>query len=199
MPKNELLLMLLLFGLLHVNAQEENNISLRVAPGILIFSDIENLGLLLTVEPNIKISKNTIIGLRFGVSINSQKFDSSDPSQFNIDGQNDSGAISFAPTYDHYFDEVTYRPYMGLGLGYYLLSTIDVSQIGEREILEGTVKNQLGVLLRTGFELGTTRIGLEYNFIPKADIEIPNGQIIGKVSSDYLGLSIGFTIEGRRS
>ncbi len=65
--------------------------------------------------------------------------------------------------------------------------------------MEGSVNNQVGFLLRGGFELGKTRLGLEYNFIPKADIEIPNGQIIGTVDNSYFGLSIGFTIGGGKS
>ncbi|MDG1729246.1 MAG: hypothetical protein P8I04_05155 [Algibacter sp.] len=56
------------------------------------------------------------------------------------------------------------------------------------------MNNKIGLLLRGGFESGKTRIGLEYNFIPNADIEILSGEKTGTVSSVYFGLSIGFII-----
>ncbi|MEB3345758.1 hypothetical protein U6A24_09815 [Aquimarina gracilis] len=106
--------------------------------------------------------------------------------------------MSFVPTFDYYFNESYYRPYAGIGLGYYIFNNIDVSdQNGSSNGLEGSVNNQLGFLVRGGLELGNTRLGLEYNFITKADIEIPNGEIIGTVDNSYLGLSFGFVIGGR--
>ena len=200
MLKKNLILTTLLFCLFNLNAQEENSLTLRIEPGFLLYSDSENLGLLLNIEPKIKSSENTVIGLRFGVALNSQKFKNIDSSQFFIDDQNDNAVISFVPTFDYYLNENNYCLYIGIGLGYYLWSYIDVSRRnGSVDVLEGSVNDQVGFLLRGGFELGNTRLGLEYNFILKADIEIPNGQIIGTVDNSYLGVSIGFTIGGGKS
>ncbi len=193
--KKKLFLTTLLFCLLNVNAQ----VTLRIEPGVLLETDSNNLGLLLNIEPKVKVYENSVIGLRFGISINPQKFEIDDSSQFFIDDLDDNGIISFVPTFDYYLNENYYRPYIGLGIGYYLFNNIDVSnRNGSLGILEGSVNNQLGFLLRGGLELGNTRFGLEYNFIPKADIEMPNGQIIGTVDNSYLGLSIGFIIGGRK-
>ena len=137
--------------------------------------------------------------MRFGIALNSQKFNINDKFQFNINNQQNNAVISFMPTFDYYLNEDNIRPYIGLGLGYYLFNYTDVYQSGSVGVLEGRANNQLGILLRGGFESGNTRFGLEYNFIRKADIKIPDGQIIGTVSNSYLGLSIGFTIRGRKS
>ena len=75
---------------------------------------------------------------------------------------------------------------------------VDMSQ-GIETILDGSIKNQLGLLLRGGVELRNTRISLEYNLIPTADIQIDNGEVVGTVKNTYLGLSFGFTIIGRKS
>jgi len=76
-----------------------------------------------------------------------------------------------------------------------LFDKIEISnRNGSIDIQSGSVNNQLGLLLRGGLELGNTRFGLEYNFIPKSDIEISNSQIVGTVDNSYLGLSIGFTL-----
>lgn len=186
---------MLLLCSFNAHSQKETNLSLRIAPGVLLRSDSENLGLLFNLEPEIKISQNTAIGLRFGIALNSQKFENGNRSRLRIDENNDNAVISFVPTFDYYLTETKTRPYIGLGIGYYLLSSIVVSNPTE----DGTINNQLGLLLRGGLEWGKKRIALEYNFMPKADIEISSGQTIGTVDNSYLGLSIGFTIGGGKS
>ncbi len=188
-------LIIFLFCLFNLNAQ----MPLRIDPGVLVLSNSDDFGLLINLEPNIEISENTIIGLRFGIALNSQKFEITDKSQFNIDNQQGNVVISFMPTFDYFLNQDKIQPYVGLGLGYYLFNKTDVFQRGSRDVLDGEVKNKLGVLLRSGLESGNTRFGLEYNFVPKADIEIPDGQTIGTVRNSYLGLSIGFTIRARKS
>ena len=103
------------------------------------------------------------------------------------------------PTNDYYLNDNNYRPYIGLGIGYYLFfDDLDIlTPNGSTEVLKGSIKNQIGVLLRGGLEVGNIRYSLEYNLISKADIKMPNGQKIGRLSSSYLGLSIGFTIGDR--
>lgn len=173
--------------------------NLRVEPGVLLETDSENLGLLFNIEPTIESSNNTVIGLRVGLALNPQKIRIDDESQFSINDLDDNGVISFVPTFDYYLNEKKYQPYFGLGLGYYLLSDIDITSLkGPDEVLQGKTDNQLGFLVRGGFEIGNTRYGLEYNFIPKADIEIPNKQIVGTVDNSYLGLSIGFILGNRK-
>ncbi len=197
MLKKKLALVFLLFSLFNLNAQETSNITLRITPGVLINSHSENLGLFLHVEPKIKISENAVIGLRFGLILNSQKFEINESSPFNINKEHDNAVVSFVPTYDYYLNKNNIRPYVGLGIGYYLVSEIPIANPSQG-VSDGNVNNQIGGLLRTGVELGKIRFEIEYNFIPKADIEIPNNQIIGTVDNSYLGLSIGFTIGGRK-
>lgn len=202
--KKELFVIALLFCLLNLNAQVKNNIKLGIEPGVLLLSDSENLGLFLNAELKLKSSKNTFIGLRIGFVLNSQAFENYDSLQFNIDDKSDNGGISLVPTIDYYFKksnfkERKFRPYIGAGVGYYLLANyIDVSRTvitnPSEDEFEVYVDNQVGFLLRTGLESGKLRIGLEYNFILKADIEIPNGPVIGTVDNSYLGLSIGFIL-----
>lgn len=189
-----------LFCLFNLNAQEENNIKLRIEPGLLINTASENLGLLLNIEPHIKISNNKLIGFRFGIALNTAKFKTNDSSQFIINDQDTNGVISFLPTFDYYLNEDNYRPYIGLGIGYYLFNYSDVSRRnGSSEILEGRVDNQFGVLIRTGFQINNIRIGLEYNLVTKGAIKLPDGQRIGTVNNSYLGVYIGFKIGGRKS
>ena len=86
-----------------------------------------------------------------------------------------------------------------MGMGYYVLSTVDVfANPGSQNVQEGTIKNQLGLLLRGGLEWGNTRLELEYNFIPKANIEIINDRVVGKVNNSYFGISVGFQLGSKK-
>ncbi len=192
--KKKISLIILLFCLFNLNAQ----VKLRIEPGFLQKTKSENLGLMLNFEPNIEISINSVIGLRFGLALNPQKFENNDNSRFVFDEMNDNAVISFMPTFDYYLNYNYTRPYFGAGLGYYLFSSVIIANPSEN-VTEGSVNNQLGLLLRGGLEWGKTKIGLEYNFIPKADIKIPNGQTIGTVDNSYFGISIGFLIGGRKA
>ena len=192
--KKIVLFLIVLFGLFNLNAQ----VKLKIEPGFLLKTESENIGLMFNVEPNIEISNNKVIGLRFGLALNPQKFETSDSSQFFFDDINDNAVISFMPTFDFYVNENYARLYLGLGFGYYIFSSVDLANPSDN-ITEGSVNNQLGFLLRGGLEWGKTKFGLEYNFIPKADIRIPSGLTIGTVDNSYFGVSIGFTIGGGKS
>ncbi|GAA0717822.1 hypothetical protein GCM10009430_15200 [Aquimarina litoralis] len=175
-------------------------VTLRIEPGILLDTDSNNLGLLLNAEPNVKASEKSTIGLRFGISINPHKIRLDCSLPYFIDELDDNGVISFVPTYDYNINNKYYSPYIGVGLGYYLFNNVDVSNRNSStsDVLEGSVKNQLGFLLRGGLDIGNVRCGLEYNFMPNADIKIQSEQKIGIINNSYLGLFIGIKIGGRK-
>ena len=124
--------------------------------------------------------------------------------KFSIDEEADNGAISFISTFDYYFNNNDFRPYLGLGLGYYFSAgDIEIYQIDSanhsEEVFKVGVDNQVGFLFRGGFERGNYRFGLERNLVLKADNDIPNVQKIGTVDNSYLGLSIGYSVVGRQA
>lgn len=200
MFKKRILFIPLLFSLFNLNAQVKNDIKLGIETGFLAFSDSDNLGAFFNVEPKLKASKSTFIGLRIGVVLNPQKFENYDRLQFEIGDDFDNGGISLVPTIDYYFREGYFngrffRPFVGLGVGAYLLTNyVDVISNTSSDEFEVEVDEQVGILFRGGLESSRLRFGLEYNLIQKAAIEIPNGQIIGRVDNSYFGLSIGFII-----
>ncbi|WP_422858235.1 hypothetical protein ACOKFD_12540 [Flagellimonas sp. S174] len=179
--------------LLTLNAQEDNRLKVRLDAGVPVGVTSENLGLLLSVEPKIGVSNSMVIGLKFGVALNAQEFENNNTTPFDVDAENDNAIISFVPTIDYYWNENHARPYVGLGVGYFSLSQVSLANTTD-EVQEGSTKNRIGFLLRGGIDVGKTRFGLEYNIIPKTDIQLPNEQILGTIDSTYLGLTIGFTI-----
>lgn len=200
MLKKVLLLAILLCSLFNLKAQVKDNMQLGIEAGHLLFSDSENLGIFFHVEPKLEIAKNTFLGLRASIVFNTQKFDNYDPLRFEIPEEFDNGGLSVVPTLEYHFRESYFRrkffrPYLGLGIGAYFLSkNVDVFYNTSTQPLVVRVKDQVGALIRGGFESGSLRFGLEYNLIQKVELKIPTGQVVGTVNNSYLGLSIGFII-----
>lgn len=215
MLKTLILLNVLMFCLLSLSAQEDSNIKLKIETGVLWTAKPANPsfpwfnGFFLHAEPKLKTSTSTFIGLRIGVSVNEQKNENFDFLQsYFYDNPNDgiiqfinpdNSSFSLVPTFEYCFIEKKNRPYLGVGVGYYFLTNYtDVSRRGIANPsdvkLEVSVNKQVGILLRGGFEVNRLIFGLEGNYIPKADIEISTGQIIGTVDNSYIGLSIGYAL-----
>ncbi len=171
--------------------------------GLPIGTASENLGLLINVEPKLKVSDNVFMGIRIAMAVNSQTLKNHDNTQFIIDDEFDHGFLSIIPTIDYYWQKENFLPYLGAGIGpYSLANNIDVLRMSSinsnANTFEVEVAHQIGFLVRGGFELGKGRFGLEYNFVPKTTLESPNEkERIGTVDSSYLGLTIGFVIGGR--
>ncbi len=54
------------------------------------------------------------------------------------------------------------------------------------------------MLLRAGLESDKLILGVEYNFVPKANVELPDGEVAGTVDKSYFGLSVGLAIGARK-
>lgn len=198
---------------------KKTNIKLKIEAGFLwdwVEGKVYLSGPFLNVEPKVKTSRNTVIGLRFGAALNTQRILTADARQFQINNYfnengNNNGVFSFVPTIDYYFTENKFRPYLGLGIGYNFLTTskkVFVIRNASDE-LELSVNNRVSFLLRGGldlskvivgrFDLSKFIVGLEFNYIPKTDVEISNGQIVGTIVTSNIALSIGYTIGVRKS
>jgi len=203
--KTIILPIILLFCLSNLSAQKEPNIKLKIEGGVnwkLNQRDVNLWGLLLSLEPKVKTSKNTFIGLRIQTTENDQSNEKYKPPQFFIDNNistniyrtNDTH-ISFVPNIDYYFIENSFRTYLGVGVGYYMLTLpTKFSQTSPSGLDEASTDNKVVFLIRGGLEVGKISGGLEFNYIPKADIKIPNGLIIGTVNNSFIALTIGYTI-----
>ena len=210
---------MLLFGLPNLDAQKNSNIKLKIEVGMLWSSKSNNRaypgisGTFLRVEPKLQTSRNTAIGMRIGVSENYHLIKGHDASQFYVDNADLAGnagndALSFVPTIEYYFMDNKNRPYLGIGAGSYFFRTNTFVSRGAvanlSEEIDVSVNNRIGFIVRGGFNLqqfivgrfdfSKVSIGLEFNFIPNTDVEIPNGQIIGTINNSSIGLSVGYTI-----
>jgi len=212
MHKSIISFIILLVSLFSLNAQEKGDIKLKIELGILFDAIEESFflsGAFFNLEPKLNITKNTVIGLRFGAASNSQSILTIDPNRFFVNNENDNSGnttISFIPTFDYYLNNKNIRPYLGFGIGYYILNT---SKEGffMTNLFDGqelSINNKIGFLVRSGIDLGKFivwgfdfskfSVGLEFNYIPKTDVEFSDGALIGTIANSNIALSIGYTI-----
>ena len=172
--KKLLIITIAITGILSVNAQEEGKFRVGLDLGY-VFEN--NGGVLFSIEPKYNITDHSNVGLRFGTATSA--------SDSNADAN-----ISAVGTYDYYFNSQnsSTSPFLGIGLGYFFLGDFGGDGPGETAVNLG---EQFGALVRGGVELGKFRIALEYNILPKSDLEFGES-----IKNSYLGASIGFYLGG---
>lgn len=156
------------------------------------------LGALVNFEPQILVMNNLAIGLRMGVAGLAK-----DVTYYEIpddyDGELAANA-SVSGTANYYFNygKGKVAPYIGAGFGYYALSNIDVdgSDFDEDEVEDLKANFAWAPMLRAGVELGKFRIGAEYNFVPKSDLQNVSGEVIGQATNEYFGFTLGYFVGG---
>lgn len=173
MKKLFLLVIIIAIGF-NVSAQEKGKFRVGLDLGY-VFAN-EGGGALFDLEPKYNLTDNSNIGLRIGTAASVSDSDS------EVDAN-----VSLLGTYDYYFNNgsSSVAPFLGAGLGLFILGDISDSSNSV------SLGSQFGGLIRGGIELGKFRLALEYNLIPKSDLEIGES-----IDNSYFGASIGFFVGG---
>lgn len=159
------------------------------------------IGVLFNLEPKVNLSNHMNVGIRFGVAGVAK-----DITYYNFTEDYEgeiSANLSIAGIFDYYFNrgKNNVAPYLGIGYGYYALSNLNVSK-GDFDTPEdiGNLDADFkwAPILRAGVELGKFRMGAEYNFVPKSNLQNTAGEVIGDAINQYLGFTIGFYVGGGR-
>ena len=172
--KKLLALAFVILGIISINGQEKGKFRVGLDLGYVFENDG---GALFSIEPKYNITGNSNIGLRLGTAA-------------SIGISDADSNLSILGTYDYYFNRQnsSTSPFLGVGLGYFALGEIGG---GGPMGLAINLGEQFGALVRGGVELGKLRIALEYNILPKSDLEIGESS-----KNSYLGASIGFYVGG---
>lgn len=147
-------------------------------------------GVLLSLEPKYNITDNSNIGFRLGSAAMTRNFSGTGTDlKANL-----SSNGSYVATYDYYFKgNSSFVPYVGGGAGIYTLANVEFSSVGAGNL---DAKSKFGGLLRTGFEWGKFRMGLEYNMVPKSNLQNISGSTTATAKNSYLGIHLGFYVGG---
>ena len=158
------------------------------------------IGALVNIEPQVLVLDNLALGLRFGVTGLAK-----DVVYYEIpdDYTGELAAnTSISGTANYYFNFGKGRvaPYVGAGFGYYALSNINIedSTIDEDDLSDLKANFAWAPMLRAGVELGKFRIGAEYNFVPKSDLQSVSGEVVGQAINEYFGFTLGYFVGGGR-
>ena len=140
-------------------------------------------GIVFALEPKYALNDALSLGLRLESALTLQ-------GEISSDGEMAKGDVKASGSYlltgDYYFTTSRFRPFAGLGAGFYRNAAVDI----ETEDVEADMKtsSKFGFAPRAGFELGHFRTAIEYNVAGKTGI----------YNNNYLGIKMGFFIGGGR-
>ncbi|WP_026969514.1 hypothetical protein [Algoriphagus terrigena] len=158
------------------------------------------IGAIVNIEPQILVMDNLAVGMRMGVAGLAKDivyYDIPD----DYDGEIGANLSVLATANYHFnFGEGRVAPYIGGGFGYYGLSNIDIEEtdIDEEDIENLEADFAWAPMVRAGVELNKFRIGLEYNFVPKSNLQNVGGDVIGQATNEYFAFTLGFFVGGGR-
>ncbi|WP_194777674.1 porin family protein [Pararhodonellum marinum] len=156
------------------------------------------IGALVNFEPQVLVRSNLALGLRMGVAGLAKEL-----VYYEIpdDYSGELGAnTSVLGTANYYFNygKGGVAPYIGAGFGYYALSNIKIesNDISSEDVGRLKANFAWAPMARAGVELGKFRIGVEYNFVPKSNLQNIGGEIIGQATNEYFGFTLGYFVGG---
>lgn len=156
------------------------------------------IGALVNLEPQVLVKDNLALGMRFaavGMAKDVTYYEIPDDYEGEL-----SANFSFSATANYYFNKGNSRiaPYVGGGFGYYTISNLDVEGNNSdwEELQELRASFAWAPMVRAGVELGKFRLGLEYNFVPKSDLQNFDGDIVGEATNQYFGFTLGYFVWG---
>lgn len=173
-----------------VNAQTYKIFKVDVSGGIAVpFGKGTGPGPLLAIEPKLALSDAFSLGFRFegAFIVRGVAQINGDYADFSV-----KHSSSYLVTGDYYLNKVSknerFRPFIGVGIGDYHVydgQVIAGPNGGNWEDVDWKRKNEIGGMIRAGFEYAHFRMGVEYNAV--------SGD-----RNSYLGVKLGICIGGGR-
>lgn len=160
-------------------------------------------GVLIHSEPAYRISDQLLVGLRMEFAGMVRGY-ADDVETAGIDL---SFAGSYALTGQYYFNNNTFRPFVGAGIGLYSLASVEgLVSVDQSHYYVGESGSKLGFFPRVGFDAGHFNLQFEYNLVGKTDLVgydsetgIPDsGAPTMSSKNSYIGIKIGCFIGGGR-
>jgi len=143
------------------------------------------------IGPRYNITDYMSAGLKIGGNIIGREVESDLP---NYDGFTVDIGINkyYLGTFDYYFNKSgnSFSPYVGGGIGLAQISKL-VLDFDDVE-LEFDGGNKFGGMIRTGFEVGNFRMGVEYMLIPESKLKQLDGDFSGTAPNSHLNIHVGY-------
>jgi outer membrane protein X len=151
-------------------------------------------GVLFAVEPKYAVMDQLNLGLRMEAAVVARGYAGTNIEEDMEVDVKASG--SYLLTGDYFFtSNRSFRPFGGIGAGIYTIAGASISADDETAAVGSDSK--FGGLVRTGFEAGHFRLGIEYNLVPKKKLTTDGAGYI-ESKNGYIGIKVGATIGGGR-
>ena len=193
---------------ININAQVEKKFRVNLSAGY-ISAEKTDFGLNFTLEPKYNIKKNMNIGIRLESAAAFRYLLTNNKTISGVSYANGS----FMGTFDYYFDKANtnFVPFVGAGIGTCSFENKFVTDITDKKQAEPIeLKSGAIFLIRSGFEWGKFRFGIDYNFLPSSNVLIRNNLVDllaadpsdagfkrgESFSNSYLAINVGFFLGG---
>ncbi|MDF9795021.1 opacity protein-like surface antigen [Catalinimonas alkaloidigena] len=147
-------------------------------------------GILVDLEPAYRINDDIAVGLRIESAV---------MAKISPDGTEASASAngSYTVNGQYYLTSSKVRPYVGAGVGVYMLAAVSASDTNA-EVGGGS---EIGFYPRLGLDIGNFNINIDYNIISSSESVMADGSgtTTGKIKNSYMGIRIGgYMFGGRR-
>lgn len=141
-------------------------------------------GVLIFLEPAYRVSDQILAGLRIeGAAI---------VRGYDVTVETGSASASFGGSYalfgQYYFNNNTFRPFVGAGFGLSKVSTAAASFDGEA--FAALNESKFGFFPRVGFDAGHFSISIDYNLVGASTLTGTSGTEL-KTKNNYIGIRLG--------
>jgi hypothetical protein len=192
MKKLTLLFALCVMLTIGANAQEFKPFRVGVGAGYAIpGGNGAKGGVLFYMEPSYRLQDQISLGLRlewaamargYSESVEDAEFKVSTSGSYTVNGQ-------------YYFNNNSFRPFVGLGLGIYSIKAASIEFDGQTQDLGLDDETKFGFYPRVGFDAGHFTLSIDYNIVGATEIEGAEG----KFKNSYIGIRLGGFFGGGRN
>lgn len=151
-------------------------------------------GVLINLEPAYRLQDKILVGIRFEGAVVARGFSSEVGA---------SGSASFSGSNSlfgqYYLSNNTFRPYVGLGVGMFSVTTAAVTASGTSGDSYGALdESKFGFFPKIGFDLGHFSMGIDFNLVGKSTLKSMTSSNEITTKNNYVGIRIGGFFGGGR-
>ena len=180
---------LLLIGV-STNAQEFKPVKVGLGLGYAAPADGGG-GIAVYLEPGYRISDQILVGLRIESAVMAKAVGNQEASAKAVG--------SYSLTGQYYFNNNDFRPFVGLGVGYFALAAVEVTG----STGSATAGNKIGFFPRVGFDFGHFNFIFDYNIVGATkEVEVSGTTVdLGsdEIKNSYMSIKLGVSIGGGRN
>src|SRR5205085_2915635 len=138
------------------------------------------------LEPAYRVSDQIQIGLRMEAAVVARGFADETSAEMKV-----AGLGSYTLNGQYYFNNNSFRPFVGAGVGLFNLASADVTVDvggGTTETVETKAESKIGFYPRVGFDYNHFTLSVDYNIVPETD----------GIKNSYIGIRLGGFFGGGR-